>query len=196
MKIGLTRISFLPRLGFSDEPEEEISHEQSEVINLEEVEDSVMPDQSLIQQPAPGQVDIEAIDEGLPEHIMEILGDAPVSGKKFGPPLNNNIAVRWEHIATNGLEKDSKKQLMDKYPIPENMQVINAPILNNEVKAALSEVLIKKDGAIQSKQKQIAVISTCLGQAMSLMLEKKDLDEKLFKYLLENWCVNSSILNQ
>lgn len=101
---------------------------------------------------------IEIIEPELPEEILEILGEPPKE-QKFGKNLQPDIALRFEHIATQGLNKDLRKEILEKNLIPENSKKTDAPILNAEIKAALTDALIKKDKAIEQKQKQIAIIS-------------------------------------
>ncbi|CAH0402077.1 unnamed protein product [Chilo suppressalis] len=99
----------------------------------------------------------------LDDEILIFLGDVPSKDKKFGPKLQNNIAKTWEHVATSGVSKIVKKEFLEKYLTPENCKLIDPPILNLEVKAALSETLQKKDTAIHNKQKQISAAISCIG---------------------------------
>ncbi|KAF9404917.1 hypothetical protein HW555_014099, partial [Spodoptera exigua] len=69
--------------------------------------------------------------------------------------------------------------------LSENCKNINAPLLNQEVRAALTEALSKKDKAIENKQKQIALIITCLGEALSQVLSTDSTNIKLLKSLTD-----------
>lgn len=84
----------------------------------------------------------------LDAEILEILGVDPTLTKKFGNEVQKDVAVRFEHVATAGLSKDDRKEILDKYLVPSNCKLIAAPALNPEVKAALSEMVIKRDKAI------------------------------------------------
>ncbi|KAF9802570.1 hypothetical protein SFRURICE_013757 [Spodoptera frugiperda] len=48
-------------------------------------------------------------------------------------------------MATSGLSKETRKELSDKYLIPANCTLIDAPLLNPEIKAAVSETVHKRD---------------------------------------------------
>nr|XP_021199884.2 uncharacterized protein LOC110383415 [Helicoverpa armigera] len=158
----------------------------NDVVNISEqppdLSASIVPDTAA----AAAQVaDNDTVEDSLPDDILEILGEAPINDKKFGPPLNSNLAIRWEHTATNGLSKEARKQILDKHSIPQNCKNIDAPALNQEVKAALSEVLSKKDKAIENKQKQIALIIACVGDALSQILSTDSTNISLIKSLTD-----------
>ncbi|KAL0839252.1 hypothetical protein ABMA28_016014 [Loxostege sticticalis] len=89
--------------------------------------------------------------EGLPkksrldDDILEILGDDPTTTVEYGKNKRQELAARFNHIATNGMNKENRKELCEKYLIPENCKLIGAPALNAEVKAALNETTVKRD---------------------------------------------------
>lgn len=121
----------------------------------------------------------------LDQEILNLLGDTPSKEKKYGSHIKNEIAIRWNHILTTGLTKEDRKGLLDKYFIPENCKNIDAPILNPETKAALSEVLIKKDKAIETKQKRIAAAISSLGEAITHLFNLGFKDPTVIKPLLD-----------
>ncbi|KAL0893424.1 hypothetical protein ABMA27_015009 [Loxostege sticticalis] len=121
----------------------------------------------------------------LDDNILEMLGENPSKNKKFGPPIQAELAVRWEHIATTGLSKDIKKELLEKYFLPENCIKIGAPSLNPEVKAALSDTLVKKDKVIQTKQNQQAISISCISQALTKIFASETKDAEIIKLLID-----------
>ncbi|KAL0850726.1 hypothetical protein ABMA28_006668 [Loxostege sticticalis] len=129
--------------------------------------------------------------EGLPEEsrldddILEILGDDPTTTVEYGKNIRQELAARFNHIATNGMNKENRKELCEKYLIPENCKLIGAPALNAEVKAALNETTLKRDKLIESRQKRIAAAISCLGEALSHALESKNKDNAQIKRLMD-----------
>lgn len=121
----------------------------------------------------------------LDEDILLFLGEVPTKDKKFGAKIQNDIASRWEHVATTGVSKEAGKDILQKYLTPENCSLIDPPTLNLEVKAALSEPLQKKDTAIHNKQKQIAAAVSCIGQALTRTLSQDQKDPELIKLLID-----------
>lgn len=121
----------------------------------------------------------------LDDNILEMLGENPSKNKKFGPPIQAELAVRWEHIATTGLSKDIKKELLEKYFLPENCIKIGAPSLNPEVKAALSDTLVRKDKVIETKQNQQAISISCISQALTKIFASETKDAEIIKLLID-----------
>ncbi|KAI8435820.1 hypothetical protein MSG28_004037 [Choristoneura fumiferana] len=75
--------------------------------------------------------------------ILEIFGDDPSVVKQYGKEIQADLAVRLQHIASNGLSKETSKELCEKYLPPSNCTLIDAPELNPEIKAAVSEAIQK-----------------------------------------------------
>ncbi|XP_026740743.1 uncharacterized protein LOC113503123 [Trichoplusia ni] len=88
----------------------------------------------------------------LDDDILQILGVDPTQVIIYGKDIQKEVAVRFEHTATAGLSKDERKEINEKFLIPGNCKLIGAPALNLEIKAALSETIIKRDKAIEAKQ--------------------------------------------
>lgn len=121
----------------------------------------------------------------LDSNILDLLGETPSKNKKYSSPIQAELAVRWEHITTTGLAKDIKKELIEKYLLPENCLKIGSPQLNPEIKAALSEALVRKDRAIQIKQNQQAIAIACIGQALTTIFASEKKDMTVIKPLLD-----------
>ncbi|KAI5642501.1 hypothetical protein NE865_05528 [Phthorimaea operculella] len=121
--------------------------------------------------PETSQTEAEMV---LDSEILEILGTDPTQTNKFGKDLQKDLAIRFEHCATVGLSKDDRKQLADRYLIPNNCKLINPPTLNPETKAALSEMVVKKDKAIEAKQRVLASAISSLGEAITFLLSSKE----------------------
>lgn len=135
-------------------------------------------------QPEPGPSNSER--EGPIDHIMqELLGDDPSITKSYGKEINCSVATRIQHMVTNGISKDTRKELQNKYLPPSNCTVLDAPTLNPEIKAAVSETVLKRDKGIEIKQKLLGSAISCLGQAISSLLEKENKDMDLIKLLMD-----------
>lgn len=124
-------------------------------------------------------------ESALDESILELLGETPSINKKYSSPIQSELAVRWEHISVHGLSKDVKKDLLDKHFLPENCLKIGSPQLNPEIKAALSETLVKKDKAIETKQNQQAVAISCISHALTKIFSSQNKDTEIIKPLLD-----------
>lgn len=116
----------------------------------------------------------DTIDADLDQDTMVILGEDPSTNVKYGPDLHKEIAKRFQHIATEGFDKDCRKALIAKYLVPSNCTYIAAPALNAELKAAIPEAAAKRDKAIVVKQEQMASAISCLGQVITSQLIAKN----------------------
>lgn len=106
----------------------------------------------------------------LDPDILQLLGEDPTNQRNYGDSLHKDIASRWTHILVNGLSKETQMELMKCYLPPENCPSMKAPKLNLEIKAALSDVNIKKDLYSQSKQNQLASSLAAKGRALNWAL--------------------------
>ncbi|KAL0832031.1 hypothetical protein ABMA28_001528 [Loxostege sticticalis] len=106
----------------------------------------------------------------LDPDILQLLGEDPTNQRNYGDSLHKDIASRWTHILVNGLSKETQMELMKCYLPPENCPSMKAPKLNLEIKAALSDVNIKKDLYSQSKQNQLASSLAAIGRALNWAL--------------------------
>lgn len=74
--------------------------------------------------------------------------------KRRNPPIHADIVARWDDVLKEGLPKEDRKSLYEKYLTPKNCVQYEPPILNKEVKASLSEPIITRDKRIANKQKR------------------------------------------
>lgn len=118
--------------------------------------------------------EIEVVDPELDADILTLLGDAPKPDTKFGKGVHKDLALRWQEILDKGLPKEVKEKILIDYLIPENCNLLVAPSLNPEVKAALAESMIKRDSAIMAKQKQLGIAAAALTQAVELTIAKEN----------------------
>lgn len=64
--------------------------------------------------------------------------------------------------------------------IPENCDLLVAPLLNAEVKVALAENMVKRDTSLATKQKQLSIAIAALNKAIELIISKES-HTKIFK---------------
>ncbi|XP_072948702.1 uncharacterized protein [Epargyreus clarus] len=87
----------------------------------------------------------------LDDATLDILGADPLATKAFGKDIQKDVAVRFEFITTSGLNKDVRKELLESYLPPTTCRLIDAPSLNPEIKAAITEIVLKRDKAMQAE---------------------------------------------
>ncbi|KAI8425860.1 hypothetical protein MSG28_011624 [Choristoneura fumiferana] len=84
-------------------------------------------------------------DEELDDDVLLMLGDAPQPETALGDNIHKDVASRWRDILLKGLQKEVKEKLFQEYPVPSNCDLLVAPTLNPEAKAALIENLPQKN---------------------------------------------------
>lgn len=105
-------------------------------------EPDILPDEVIEPVHPPGDTPAvlpctdRSVELELNGDVLETLGDDPTKKPRiFGKDIQKDLAVRLQHIATNGLSKDLRKELREKYPVPANCSLIDAPQINPEVKS-------------------------------------------------------------
>lgn len=121
----------------------------------------------------------------LDTEILEILGDDPSSTQKFGPEIHSEVANRLLHLARDGLQKEVRKDLITKYPVPANCVQIDAPKINPEIKAALVDTAIKRDKGIETKQKQMTSAIACLSGIINTQINAIPKNNELLQKLMD-----------
>ncbi|XP_047987139.1 uncharacterized protein LOC125226992 [Leguminivora glycinivorella] len=112
----------------------------------------------------------------LPDNILEALGGTKEKEEKFGPNVPDEIAKRWGRITVEGLGKEEKEELTEKFLVPENFKLLKAPKLNAEIATVMSESSRQRDKRMEKSQNQlglaIAGLSKLTGSLISENLDK------------------------
>lgn len=143
---------------------------------------------AVLDEPGPSGgscIIAEPLEPLLDDDILEILGIDPTTNTKYGKDINKDLAIRFQHYSITGLSKDTRKELGDKYPIPSNCKFIDAPQLNPEIKAALTEPIAKRDKNIEARQKQVATALSCLSDALTTLFSATNKDTNLIRSLMD-----------
>ncbi|XP_060810803.1 uncharacterized protein LOC132904432 [Amyelois transitella] len=136
----------------------------------------------------PPTANTEILDENLIEldsSILEILGEDPTAATTYGKDIQKDLAVRLEHIATQGLSRETRKELLEKFLIPSNCTLIDAPAINPEIKGAIPIVVAKRTKAMEYKQKQLAGAIAGLSIIITQLINKKDSNSEILKNLMD-----------
>ena len=130
--------------------------------------------------------DIMEIDAPLDLELLENLGEEPVPNIR-AHDIRQEIATRWNHLAHAGLATDQKIKLTSLYKVPNNC-TFDAPKLNPELEACLTEMASKIDHAYMDFQKQIGSGISALGDGLTTAINKlKDTDPVTLKLLSKSF---------
>lgn len=116
--------------------------------------------------------------EAAPEldpDIISALGETSVEAPKFGPKIHEQLALLWLPILKKGMTKDSKDEILKKYRIPENCALLEAPKLNPEISAVVTEGARARDQKVKTMQLQLGQGIAALNKGLELLLhDNKD----------------------
>ncbi|XP_049877990.1 uncharacterized protein LOC126375167 [Pectinophora gossypiella] len=147
------------------ESDHNLENRENEQIILDELSDEVCPENQT-------QITVEdSNEEKLDDDILLLLGDPPKEESPVGKDIHNDMADRLKNVLLNGLSKEIKQKISEEYPTPGNCQYFKAPKLNPEVKAAISDLLYKKDTSLATRQERIGTVLTALTQAMDILIK-------------------------
>ncbi|KAJ8916132.1 hypothetical protein NQ315_004499 [Exocentrus adspersus] len=108
------------------------------------------------------------------DYLETLLGTNPSNENTEGPEIAADLALHWESYLSTGLDRDSRKKLMDQWKIPSNCKYLKAPALNQEVQALLSSVDLKKDNFQQNIQDIVGKGITAESFALTKLLSQRE----------------------
>jgi hypothetical protein len=110
----------------------------------------------------------------LDPELLSALGEATDESPKFGEKIHTNLASLWLPLLRKGLTKDAKDKMVKDYLIPENCTLLQAPKLNPEISAAITELARNRDKKIETAQQQLGIGITAVNRAMTSLLTTDD----------------------
>lgn len=108
------------------------------------------------------------------DNLTELLGSNPDNKTKQSKPLHEEICVRWNIYLKEGLTKEQKKEITDKYPTFENCQLLTPPKLNLEIQDCLNNKALRHDQFMETIQSQIGHSLSAIGVEINKILELED----------------------
>ncbi|XP_028166847.1 uncharacterized protein LOC114357436 isoform X1 [Ostrinia furnacalis] len=110
--------------------------------------------------------------------LLKALGDFEPETVEWGDNVQEDIAKRFQHLLSHGLQKEAKEQLTKKYLFAKNISFAKAPTLNPEIATMLTESFRNRDKRMLNKQEQLGRALSSLSAAMTALLKKNpDLSE-------------------
>lgn len=120
-------------------------------------------------------------EQDLNEDTLQLYGNAPKTETPMGLFFRKSIASSWQYILAKGLAKEAKENLLKSYLIPVNCDLLLAPALNPEVKAALPDHLVKRDINLMYKQNQLGIALSALASVTDMIISNESSKQKLLK---------------
>ncbi|XP_037295340.1 uncharacterized protein LOC115447145 [Manduca sexta] len=118
----------------------------------------------------------------LDPELLSALGSSTSGTPDFGEPIHENLTSLWTPLLKKGLTKEDKDKLLKEHLIPSNCKLLQAPKLNAEISAAVSDVVRGRDKKLVSFQQQLGNGTAAINKAMDTLL-KSDNKVLALKYL-------------
>ncbi|KAJ8678281.1 hypothetical protein QAD02_014068 [Eretmocerus hayati] len=120
---------------------------------------------------------IENDDEPLDEEFIQIFGDHPNNSKAVKVPYHAEILNRWQHCFQQGMKKDRRDELLEKF---ENPPGLNPPKMNPEILPKLHKSYKKRNTFMLERQRLAGAALASLGWALSSLVDKKQTLDRAF----------------
>lgn len=142
------------------------------VLYVEQGDNDIPQDENEI----PNNVE-QNTEEVIDKDILEMLGEDPQKSKALDIALHESIKLRWNYWIAHGLEKKVKEELTEKYA---RSTEFDAPKLNAEISAILTEAAIKRDKYMLENQKLAGSALTAIGSALTMIMSEEEADKLTF----------------
>ena len=111
--------------------------------------------------------------KSLDEETRKALGQDPENKQKKELALHIELVALWATWISAGLSKETKEDLLDKYPRKGNL-LLEAPELNPEIAVILNESGAKRDSLFIQEQNYAASGMSALGEAITMILNDEE----------------------
>lgn len=101
---------------------------------------------------------------------------------KSGDQIHKSIAEIWSTILQSGLSPECRNELIAEFPPFSNCALMEAPKLNLEVKASVTEASCSRDTRLASAQKRVCAAMSALGKVLTVLLSEGKNDQPIFAW--------------
>lgn len=103
--------------------------------------------------------------------LLSALGACTSDTPDFGESIHNNLASIWPPLLRKGLSKEDRDNLTKEYLIPSNCKLLQAPKLNAEISAAVSDVVRGRDKKLSVFQQELGAGISAINRGLDTMLK-------------------------
>ncbi|KAL7290379.1 hypothetical protein TKK_0016071 [Trichogramma kaykai] len=124
----------------------------------------------------------------IDETLLSAMGPRLTSKIIRAAAIPEEARIRMKEIAAQGLPAEERKQLEEKYAIPENCLFIEAAKLNVEIKSLLPNPVASRDDRLAEKQSKLAIAIAALSSLTARSLVNEELDNVDKVSILSDCC--------
>lgn len=101
-----------------------------------------------------------------------MFGDKVNATRKFAEEVDPELASRWEDILKSGIPEEILKEIIKKYPPPQNCPNFDPPKLNEAVKAVVPNTVVARDERIAKRQGKVTAALAATAKAITGLLKQ------------------------
>lgn len=114
----------------------------------------------------------------LDDNFLKAIGKRIIIEKSFGPPLHDDLIVRWKDILKEGLPTEEKEELAKKYHQPKNCFFVEPPKISDDVKLFIAkDPVFERDERLVAKQEKVALCLAAASNLMTKIINKDTIDD-------------------
>lgn len=157
-------------------------------------ESAVQNTQEVEPQPGPSSApDIIDSEPSLDPEILAALGEFVEDSPEYGGDIHETLTKFWPTILKKGVTKDTKDDLLKKHLIPNNCRLLQAPQLNAEISAAISDMGRNRDKKLMHHQQQLGAGITAINKGMHVLLSSDGKSPEALKHLSDGCRILSDL---
>lgn len=136
--------------------------------------------------------DSTEVGQDIADFKMDLMGTNS-DDTVLGPPIHDLVTKTWTLIFTSGLSKETKIALLKKYPVPQNLLLAKAPVLNLEIRQAIPLTSIRRDEyqVISQNLVEASIAAQALLTSELLKPEDKWDTKRIFELASDAGCLTS-----
>lgn len=110
---------------------------------------------------------------GLDPDLLSALGECETTPDlpDYGESIHCNLSQLWQPLLKKGMPKEYKDKLLKEYLVPDNCKLLEAPKLNAEISAAVSDMIRNRDKTLIVSQQQLGASITAVSRGIGILLE-------------------------
>nr|CAI5818718.1 unnamed protein product [Callosobruchus analis] len=133
--------------------------------------DTDMNESDVHQDNETHDVVAEEIDKSVND-TYDFLGTKPGKSVQEIKPLHEELVIRWQAYLQDGISKEQKQSIFDKYSLYENCPILQAPDLGPELMACLDAKTWRQDKFLTNLQIEAGHTLTALGSEITTLLNE------------------------
>nr|CAI5865150.1 unnamed protein product [Callosobruchus analis] len=123
-----------------------------------------------VHRTSDGDIVNNAIQEAQNQDNFDFLETQPKQTSTVKEPLHEQLVLRWSSYIQDGIEKEQKEKIIEKYPLFENCPLLKTPELGPELESCLDAKTQRQDKFMAHLQNETRHALAALGSQINKLL--------------------------